>query len=231
VTTDNAKPAVAPSPTLFWQADWLNSPLGLGMKLIMAAGAVLLFLDGNYQAGIETLVILIITFLPLLMRSQFQVRIPVEFETLTVAFIYLSLFLGEIQGFYTRYWWWDLVLHGGAGMLAGMTGFLCVFLLNHNVKAGLHLSAKFIAVFAFMFAIGIGSLWEIFEFTMDSLLGLNMQKSGLVDTMWDLIINLLGALSISLVGYDYLKSPATDSLLVRSIHKFTAANPRIFRRR
>ena len=37
------------------------------------------------------------------------------------------------------------------------------------------------------FAITIGALWEVFEFGMDQLFGLNMQKSGLLDTMGDLI--------------------------------------------
>jgi hypothetical protein len=53
--------------------------------------------------------------------------------------------------------------------------------------------------------LSIGALWEIFEFLMDSLFGLNMQKSGLIDTMWDLIVDALGALVISILGYLYLK--------------------------
>lgn len=201
------------------------------MKGIMAVGAILLFVEGSYQAGVETLVILAITFLPLFMRSYFHVRIPTVFETLTVLFILLSLFLGEVQEFYLKFWWWDLVLHGGAGLLVGMIGFLMVYMLNQKGNVGLHLSPKFIAIFAFMFATGIGSFWEIFEFFMDTVFGLNMQKSGIVDTMWDIIINCIGAGIVSLVGYDYLKREATDTWFVRMIHKFTASNPRIFRRR
>lgn len=59
-----------------WQMRRLNARLGLGVKLIMAAGAVLLFLEGSYQAGFETLIILAITFVPLFMRNYFHVRIP-----------------------------------------------------------------------------------------------------------------------------------------------------------
>jgi hypothetical protein len=40
---------------------------------------------------------------------------------------------------------------------------------------------------------------------MDSLFGINMQKSGLPDTMWDLIVDALGALLVSIVGYFYLR--------------------------
>jgi hypothetical protein len=217
-------------PTM-WQMGRLNVRISLGLKLIMALGGVLLFLEGNYQAAAETLAILVITFVPMLMRRRFEFRIPYEFETLTILFVYMSLFLGEVQGFYVRFWWWDLVLHAGAGLLVGMTGFLLVYLLNQNERIGLHLSPKFIALFAFMFAMGIGSIWEIFEFAMDSLFGFNMQKTGLVDTMWDIIINCLGALAMSLLGYGYLKSEEIDSFLERLIHKFIAANPKIFRKK
>jgi uncharacterized membrane protein YjdF len=57
----------------------------------------------------------------------------------------------------------------------------------------------FVALFAFVFAIALGTLWEIFEFAMDQIFGLEMQKpmfgdpSGLTDTMWDMIVNAIGA--------------------------------------
>ena len=90
--------------------------------------------------------------------------------------------------------------------------------------------------FAFMFALGAGALWEIFEFTMDSLFGMNMQKpmlgdpSGLTDTMWDLIVDATGALVISVLGWRYLKNPDKRSFLERWIDSFIERNPRFFKR-
>ena len=62
-----------------------------------------------------------------------------------------------------------------------------------------------LALFSFSFAIAIGVVWEIFEFFMDISFGLNMQKSGLIDTMGDLIVDSLGALLASGIGYFYLR--------------------------
>jgi uncharacterized membrane protein YjdF len=93
----------------------------------------------------------------------------------------------------------------------------------------------FIAFFAFCFAIAVGALWEIFEFAMDELVGTNMQKpflgdpSGLTDTMWDLIVNALGALAIALFGYLYMKR-GMSSPVERWIGQLIARNPRMFRR-
>ncbi|MBN1539799.1 MAG: hypothetical protein JW939_06615, partial [Candidatus Thermoplasmatota archaeon] len=55
------------------------------------------------------------------------------------------------------------------------------------------------------FAVTLGVLWEIFEFGVDQLFGWNMQRSGLKDTMTDLIVDVLGALSVSIAGYLYMK--------------------------
>jgi hypothetical protein len=205
--------------------------IGVFLKASIGLGALLLYIGGNYQAAFESIVIMAITFLPLLITRYFHIRIPLEFDTMAVIFIYMSLFLGEVQDFYFRFWWWDLVLHAGSGFLVGISGFLLVYVINQNKKIDMHLSPKFIALFAFMFAQGIGSLWEIFEFAMDSFFGLNMQKSGIVDTMWDLIVNGISALTISLLGYGYLKAAGDDSFLEQVIRKFIAANPRIFRKR
>jgi len=199
------------------------------LKLVLALGAVLLLLQARYQAALEVSIILCITFLPVLLGQRFQVKIPHEFESLAVVFVYFSLFLGEIQGYYARFWWWDLVLHAGSGFLLGILGFLLVYVLNEKEDVELDLHPKFIAFFAFLFAMGMGAIWEIFEFTMDQLFDMNMQKNGLVDTMWDLIVDGIGALIISILGWEFLKTRDRDSFLEKWIDSFIEKNPHLFR--
>ncbi len=189
---------------------------------------VLALLQGRWLAAITTTGIIIVTFLPLILGRRFAVRIPPEFEVLAVVFIYASLFLGEVRGYYIRYWWWDAILHAGSGFLLGILGFLLVYVLNERDDVELNMRPHFVALFAFMFAVGMGAIWEIFEFAMDQFFALNMQKSGLIDTMWDLIIDTGGALIISLLGWSYLSTAGSDSFLERWISAFVDANPRLF---
>jgi hypothetical protein len=200
------------------------------LKLILVTGVALLLWSEQYQAAMETALILAITFTPWLLRSRYELHIPHEFESLAVLFVCLALFCGEVLDFYNRYWWWDLLLHTWSSFLLGITGFLLVYVLNENDNIQLDLSPGFIALFACMFAIGIGALWEIFEFFMDQTFGMNMQKSGLVDTMWDLIVDTIGAVLISVLGYGYLKTVEKDSFLERWIDRFIESNPRLFRK-
>jgi hypothetical protein len=102
-------------------------------------------------------------------------------------------------------------------VLQGILGFLLVYVLNESRRIGTHLRAGFVALFAFTFAVTVGTLWEIFEFAADQIFGSNMQKpmlhdpSGLTDTMWDLIVDAAGAAVISGFGWWHMKRAARRS--------------------
>jgi uncharacterized membrane protein YjdF len=106
--------------------------------------------------------------------------------------------------------------------------------MNEIERLDLHMKPGFVAFFAFLFALGVGTIWEIFEFTMDGLFDMNMQKlmlgdpSGLTDTMWDLIVDALGALVISVLGYRDLKNRDRQTFLERWLTNFVDRNPRFF---
>jgi uncharacterized membrane protein YjdF len=189
----------------------------------------------QWPIAFYTLLILVVTLLPTVLGQRFAVHIPSEFELLAVVFVYGALFLGELRGFYLKYWWWDLALHTLSGFLLGLLGLLLVYVLNEKREIKLHMTVGFVALFAFVFAVALGALWEIFEFAMDRLFGLNMQKpmwgdpSGLTDTMWDLIVDAVGALLVSLLGYIYLKKSGGGSFIERWIQRFIHKNPHLFR--
>lgn len=146
---------------------------------------------------------LIIVWLPSFLTRNLHVHFPLEFELLLNIFIYSSIFLGEIHGYYTRFWWWDIVLHVGSGIALGFLGFLLLYSLQRSGK--LTIAPSLLALFSFCFALSLGALWEIFEFIMDSNFGFTMQKTGITDTMWDLIVDAIGALVVSVSGYTYVK--------------------------
>ena len=123
-----------------------------------------------------------------------------------------------LRSFYYTVPHWDVFLHAFSSLMAGSFGFMVVALLNRNERVPIHLSPFFVALFAFCFAVTIGAVWEIYEFSFDGLLGLNMQKfmtgdgevlvgrAALTDTMKDIIVDCLGALTASVAGYISLKN-------------------------
>lgn len=155
--------------------------------------------------------------LPGLLSHRFQIEIPSNMLVLYAIFLYGAIFLGEVRSFYYTVPHWDTILHTFSGGMLGALGFSFVTLLNKTDKIPLNLSPIFVAIFAFCFAVTLGVVWEIYEFTFDGILHLNMQKfalesgeqligrAALQDTMKDLIVDCLGAFIMALLGYISLK--------------------------
>jgi len=204
------------------------------LLLLMVVEWVLLLLDQSWLSLFLVTLIIITLFLPILFRNKLEMEIPAEFHITAVVFIFAALYLGEVRDFYHRIWWWDIALHATAGLLMGVLGFLLIYVLNESNRVDLHMTPGFIAFFAFIFAVAIGAIWEIFEFAMDQIFGTNLQKpmfddpSGLTDTMWDMIVNAIGAFIISFSGWWYLKKE--QSFFVKEwIRKFINRNPDMFK--
>lgn len=213
----------------------IHQRLTLLLQIILLAEVGVAAWNQQWLAALIATGILFLTLAPLFLKKFFRVFIPPELVLFVILFLFASLFLGEVRGYYTRFWWWDIVLHSCSGFLLGIIGFLLVHVLNETEDLGVHMKPGFVAFFAFLFAIGSGALWEIFEFSMDTFFGMNMQKamlgdpSGLTDTMWDLIVDTLGALIIAGLGYGYIKTAKNESFLERWIESFIRSNPRLFK--
>ena len=168
-----------------------------------------------------------LTLLPILFARRFGVRLPTSFLAGIVLFIFATIFLGEAFDFYNRYWWWDIALHSGSALGFGLMGFLMIFMMFGGDRYAAPPWA--VAFFSFCFAVSIGAMWEIFEFAMDQLFGLNMQKSGLIDTMWDLIVDCLGAFVGAFSGFLYLKL-GKAGLLTGALDAFVSENRELYRK-
>lgn len=201
---------------------------------IMGVQLAWILLEGQWLSAFLVVMIMALILAPTLLGDWLPVKIPAEFQVLTLLFSFAALFLGEFRSYYERIWWWDIAMHVCSGLLLGILGFLLIYVLNENRRIDLQMRPRFVALFAFLFAVSSGVIWEIFEFAMDRIIGTNMQKpmfgdpSGLTDTMWDLIVDLLGALAISIYGWYYLRNPE-QSFIDRWIQKFIARNPALFR--
>ena len=196
------------------------------VRIVLLIALFRSMITGNWHVLGMALLALGLTFLAYFIEKRYNVDIPIEFEIGLVVLIFGSIFLGEVEGYYSTFWWWDLILHALTGVVVGLVGFLILLVLYRRK----HLIAApgSIALFSFSLAAAIGGVWEIFEFGMDQFFGLNMQKSGLVDTMGDLIVNNIGALFSALVGYLYLKGGQIP-IFNRIIQRFKKENPHIAR--
>lgn len=160
---------------------------------------------------------LFMLYLPYLLERKWKLLFPDFMYILFFIFLYCAIYLGEVKSFYYTVPNWDTILHAISAAALATLGFNIVSLFNDAQKIKMEMSPFFVAFFAFCFAVCAGSLWEIYEFTFDGILGFNMQKyatltgtplvgrAALMDTMKDIIVDSASALAISFLGYCQLK--------------------------
>ena len=163
-----------------------------------------------------------LTITPFLLQNRYRFYMPLGFTASIAFFIYAAIFLGEVHNFYEKFWWWDSILHAGSAIGFGLIGVVILLLLYKGEKIKAH--PKVLTLFVFSFALAIGAMWEIFEFSMDEIFGFNMQKNGLHDTMWDLIVTAIGGAIASFGGYLYITKGWKKGLLTELITEWVERN-------
>ena len=218
------------------------------LRLIVVAELVLSILRGEYESAFICLLVLFLFILPFFIQQNFGIQLPTTLEIIILLFIFAAEILGELEGYFITYPNWDTMLHTTTGFLCAATGFALIDILNRNSRIKFQLSPIYVALAAFCFSMTVGVLWEFFEFGMDRLFHLDMQKDtvvqritsvmldptnsntpvtidgihsvavngndlgfdgyldiGLYDTMEDLFVNFIGAVTFSVIGFFYIK--------------------------
>lgn len=217
-------------------------------------------IDGDYDSVFLSFLTLLMLQIPSMIQVNFKVELPSTLEIIILFFIFAAQILGEIRSYYIKFPGWDTALHTINGFLMAAIGFSLVDIFNREKNFSIELSPFFQAVVAFCFSMTIGVVWEFFEWGMDILFGLDMQKDvvvrtidsvlldptnsnkvvsiknimettvngevlniqgyldiGLHDTMKDLLVNFVGAIIFSIIGYLYVKNRGKGKFALRFI--------------
>lgn len=131
--------------------------------------------NDNYENALLCILSLILFLLPALIEKTFKIDFPNILEIIVYIFIFSAEILGEINNFYGTFSNFDNILHTINGFLCASIGFSLIYLLNENIES-FKLSPLFVSIVAFCFSMTIGIFWEFFEYGMDNMFRLDMQK-------------------------------------------------------
>lgn len=221
----------------------------------------------EYQSMFLCALSLVLMVLPSIISKKLKIVLPSTLEIIILLFVFAAEILGEIHSFYVRIPNWDTMLHTINGFLCAAIGFCLVDMLNRDDQFSFKLSPLYLAIVSFCFSMTVGVLWEFYEFGVDQLLGMDMQKDtvvhiinsvnldptrsntvihiqdivdtivvhsdgtqeslglggyldlGIIDTMKDLLVNFIGAVVFSTIGYFYVKQEGKGKVANRFIPK------------
>ncbi len=174
------------------------------LVVLVIATIVRQFFLGNYQNMFLGVLTLALFSLPTLAERILKVDIPRGLTVVIMLFIFCAEILGEINAYYTKVQGWDTILHTTNGFLMAAIGFALIDIFNRSERFSVKMSPYFVAFTAFCFSMTIGVLWEFFEFGADCLLGTDMQKDWIVDTVNSVMLRNDGANVVVSVPVDSL---------------------------
>ncbi|MDQ4074641.1 MAG: hypothetical protein M3220_00175 [Chloroflexota bacterium] len=167
---------------LFWAAWLLHVPLLF--FLIYAA------INGDWKNVAANAIAILIAFVPRLMESNSGYRFPAigEFALAVVLFVEM---LGRTFHLYEGHPFpFDVLSHG---MIIGVISMFIVLLIYaFFVRQNIDYDTWFIIVAGVIIGLGIGALYELYEWMMDMFFNTNLLH-GIRDTMIDLAVGGLGA--------------------------------------
>lgn len=146
---------------------------------------------------ITTMVLPYIPNLFKLLKVEFSLPLTLAYEV----FLIVAMVLGIDLNWYSEVLitagsdsYYDKIVHFSSGVLVALAG-QELFAL-HARKNGIQKSNKWFQALFLMGAIALVAVgWECYEFLYDQIFGGSMQelvKSGVADTMWDMIASLIG---------------------------------------
>lgn len=155
----------------------------LVLQIFVVLTTISQFFHQNYNNVFLCLLTLILFNIPKIVEYRIHIELPTLLEVVILLFIFSAEILGEIHSFYTRIPHWDTMLHTLNGFLMAAIGFAMIDILNRDSRFHISMSPLFVAFVAFCFSMTIGVIWEFFEFSMDQLAGMDMQKDFIVSSV------------------------------------------------
>ncbi|WP_156801036.1 hypothetical protein [Oceaniovalibus guishaninsula] len=160
-----------------------------------------------------------------LFQAVSGLRFPPRLTIGVVAFSAAALLGGEWADVYEAVPWWDLALHAASAWMLAAVGMALGLLATAGARP--RTAVWILSILAFGFAMMVGAMWEVLEFTLDTLFGTDAQDGGNIDTMTDIVANTAGALGGVVVAHAAVASgrrvPPGGVLL-----DFVAMNPVIY---
>ena len=154
----------------------------VALRLIVLAELVMSIIRGEYESAFICLLVLALFILPFFIQQNFGIQLPSVLEIIILLFIFAAEILGELECYFITYPNWDSMLHT-------TTGFALIDILNRNSRIKFQLSPVYVALAAFCFSMTVGVLWEFFEFGMDRVFHLDMQKDTVVQSITSVMLD------------------------------------------
>lgn len=179
--------------------------LWIALRIVILGWGVYGLFHGSVVEFLEAIFAIIFThlwdFFQIFGKKSFIIEVEASTQTMLSLFIFIAVCIGSTLNNRTTFEHFDIVTHCASGVLSAWFGYdFANIIYRKRGDLGPAMSSLFSLAFALSIAVG----WEIYEFSMDKLYGMTLQK-GNTDTMVDFISCAVGAV-ITMLFVSFLRN-------------------------
>ena len=167
--------------------------LWLALRIVILCWDVYGLFHGSVVEFLEAIFAIIFThlwdFFQIFGKKSFIIEVEASTQTMLSLFIFIAVCIGSTLNNRTTFEHFDIVTHFASGVLSAWFGYDFANIIYR--KRG-DLGPAMSSLFSLAFSLSISVGWEIYEFSMDKLYGMTLQK-GNTDTMVDFISCAVGS--------------------------------------
>ncbi|MGG0383137.1 membrane-spanning protein [Priestia endophytica] len=171
--------------------------LSIAFIIFMTALFIFYLIKGDSSRWEVSLGGIFASALPLLLLFSKNIPFPTLIIIGYYLFLFCTLFLGSIEEFYGRFKWWDATLHFYKGIYMGAIA-ISLYKLCVPKQTRDYVSKWILFLFVLSVSVNATAVWEIYEFVGDLTFTRTMQSGGNTDTMYDMIIGIVGGLLVAI---------------------------------
>ncbi len=167
--------------------------LWLALRIIILGWGVYGLFHGSVVEFLEAIFAIIFThlwdFFQIFGKKSFIIEVEASTQTMLTLFIFIAVCVGSTLNNRTTFEHFDIVTHFASGVLSAWFGYdFANIIYRKRGDLGPAMSSLFSLAFSLSIAVG----WEIYEFSMDKIYKMTLQK-GNTDTMVDFISCAVGS--------------------------------------
>ena len=179
--------------------------LWISLRIVILGWGVYGLFHGSVVEFLEAIFAIIFThlwdFFQIFGKKSFIIEVEASTQTMLSLFIFIAVCIGSTLNNRTTFEHFDIVTHCASGVLSAWFGYdFANIIYRKRGDLGPAMSSLFSLAFALSIAVG----WEIYEFSMDKIYGMTLQK-GNTDTMVDFISCAVGAV-ITMLFVSFLRN-------------------------
>ncbi|MDY6965125.1 MAG: hypothetical protein SVM80_04040 [Halobacteriota archaeon] len=151
---------------------------------------------------IACIITVVISFIPTILKRDFKITLPWSLDLLMASALLLHVG-GYIFGVYNLIPGYDTITHFFSSIFVSFMAFVIIYILDEYWE-GLRMDTYAMGFVVIIFTMAMGAVWELFEWAVDSLFGIDLQW-GLQDTMMDLLVDSIAGVIMGIVGVSLIK--------------------------